>query len=177
MINLLHRCPCSPTISTAMDEQLTLVEQLYKIISVLNETIEQVNKNTITLDGIELDFEDLQKQIEDLETEFNNNLNNLERELLIEINNKITVLKNYVDNNDEYLQEQITNIEIGDIEVYDPTTGILSPIQTVIDNLYNLHREDGITASEFDALELTATEFDSKEITASDFDLKAKELL
>ena len=43
--------------------------------------------------------------------------------------------------------------------VLDPTTGLQSSIQIVIDNIYDQTRTDGISASEFDALQLTAQAF------------------
>ena len=78
---------------------------------------------------------------------------------------------------DEYLQYQIDHFDIGNIVIYDPTTGLESDIQTVIDNIYDQTRDEAITAGEFDALELTATEFDAKEITAFNFDRYSKTLL
>ena len=73
--------------------------------------------------------------------------------------------------------EKINNISIDSIILRDPTTGIFSNIQVVINNLYNTANTDGITASEFDGLELTASVFDSKQITASQFDTSGKSIL
>ena len=177
MIHFIPRVPCSPTLSSAMDEQITLLEQLYCVINTLNKTIEQVNKNTEIIENIDVNFDELKSEIEALEVKFNYELSELERELITLINNNIAVLKNYSDNKDEYLQEQINNIQIGEININDPSTGLNSPLQVVIDNLYDLYRPNPITASEFDLLELSASEFDSKDLTANDFDLNAKILL
>ena len=49
--------------------------------------------------------------------------------------------------------------------------------QTVINNIYELSNKDGLTASEFDALNLTASGFDAYQITAYEFDSQGKTIL
>lgn len=61
--------------------------------------------------------------------------------------------------------------------MHDPFTGEYTFYQNVIYELYNLHRGNPITASEYDALMLTAEVYDSKEITAYNYDDNAKSLL
>jgi hypothetical protein len=78
---------------------------------------------------------------------------------------------------DSILNNKIDNIQIGQIEIYDPTTGTIKPLQDVINDLYSLTNKDGLTASEFDALELTATSFDAYQITAYQFDSEGKTIL
>lgn len=51
----------------------------------------------------------------------------------------------------------------------DPFTGMKALVKDVVMKLYGLHA-GGLTANEFDALELTCEEFDAKETTAFDFD-------
>ena len=101
----------------------------------------------------------------------------LDDELRNLINEEYSVLKEYVDTQDENLQYQIDHFDIGNITLLDPTTGLQSSIQTVIDNIYDQTRSDGISAAEFDALQLTAEGFDEKEITAFNFDQHSKTLL
>lgn len=87
-------------------------------------------------------------------------------------------MKTYVDERDAYLEEKINNISIDSIVLRDPTTGLYSNIQIVINNLYNQSNVDGITAQEFDDLtNLTAYSYDAQEITAIDFDTKSKIIL
>ena len=93
------------------------------------------------------------------------------------VNDEIANLRNYVDSEDALLNERIRQIEIGNIRVYDPSTGLYSPIQIVIDNLYDMGRSNALTASEYDALELSATAYDNYELTARDYDLNGKSLL
>ena len=93
------------------------------------------------------------------------------------INDNFNLLKDYVDYQDNILNEKIDNIQIGLIQIYDPTTGTIEPLQIVINNLYQLTNKDGLTATEFDALDLTATEFDAYQITAYEFDSAGKTIL
>ena len=92
--------------------------------------------------------------------------------------NEVTVeLKDYIDSKVVLLENEIQNLQIGSITLYDPTTGEILPLQEVINNLYGLSNTDGLTASEFDALDLTATNFDAYEITAYEFDSQGKVIL
>ena len=190
MINKLNICNCRThlVIPLAFDESMSYLEQLCGILHKLNETIEQVNYNTEFIEKYQSEYDKLQEQIDELRIEINNfetniteEINNkfieLETRLIDLINNRFNVLKIYIDEEDSKLQNQITDIETGKINVYDPTTGLLSPIQIVIDNIYDIGRTNGITCLEFDNLQLTATGFDNYELTCIEFDTRAKELL
>ena len=61
--------------------------------------------------------------------------------------------------------------------MYDPFTGDYVPLQTVIEELANLHKENPITAEEYDALDITAEDYDALEIGAKDYDFRAKTIL
>ena len=61
--------------------------------------------------------------------------------------------------------------------MHDPFTGDYVFYQNVIYELYNLHRNNPITAQEYDDLQLTAETYDSKELTAFNYDDNAKTLL
>lgn len=60
--------------------------------------------------------------------------------------------------------------------MFSPFTGEIVSLQTVIQNLANLHQNE-LTALEFDELDLTAQEFDNKDLTAYQFDWEGKILL
>ena len=53
--------------------------------------------------------------------------------------------------------------------MYSPFTGLLTPIKRIIEQLAALH-QNGITAGDFDALQITAGDFDALQISAYDFD-------
>ena len=174
-------------------ESLTYEEQILWLQKYLNEMLEWLTKLQEDFDNIDLNFEELEQKITTLQSEVNSItvllntkaskeeldtvINNLETELKALIQSDYEVLKEYVDTQDEYLQYQIDHFDIGNIKIYDPTTGLLENIQTVIDNIYDQTRDEAITASEYDALELTATVYDAKEITAFNFDRYSKTIL
>lgn len=178
----------SKTLPLAFDESLSYLEELYAILHKLNETIEQVNKNTEVaehyeellvqieeeVNRLEEDYEEFKTSIEqEIDTKFET----LRNELIYMIDNQIAVIRYQLQEVYNELNTKIDNVIAGDINVYDPTTGQYSPIQTVINNLFDMNRNDAISTSEFDALELSATEFDEKELTAFDFDVYGKTLL
>lgn len=176
------------TLPLAFDESLSYLEMLCATLDKLNETIEQVNKNTEVSEHYEEMLEEITAKVDELEREYNEFKITIEQEiderfilisnqLTVYIENQIAVIRYEIDQKYNELNNKIDEIVAGDINVYDPTTGETSPIQVVINNLYDMNRTNAITATEFDGLELTATEFDSYEITAFNFDTNAKEIL
>ena len=152
-----------------------------KIIDENNkEIVKQINDLKDYVDEYLVDIDEVKADIENLKTAVvtnANNINALKSYTDNLVNNNYNIIKTYVDNAVSDINTRIDNIEIGAIEVYDPTTGVLSPLQIVINNLYQAGNNNGITAGDFDALELTATNFDNKQITALDFDQNGAELL
>ena len=61
--------------------------------------------------------------------------------------------------------------------MYNPFTGIYSPVRDVVKQLAELHRTGAITAQAYDLLALSAEEYDDKEITAYNYDFDAVNLL
>lgn len=174
-------------------ESLTYEEQILWLQKYVNDMLEWLTKLQEDFDNIDLNFEELEEKITELRSnltdlsnlvdtkaskeELNTSITSLENELRDLITSNYNILKEYIDTQDEYLQYQIDHFDIGNIKIYDPTTGLEEDIQTVIDNIYDQTRTEAITASEFDALLLSATEFDGKEITAFNFDRYGKTLL
>lgn len=179
-------------IPLAFNESMSYLEQLYAILKSLNETIDIVNKHSEFIESYESQYEYLQEQINeiniklnsilsDIDTRFNEinrELNHTITELRRELNDLIisnyNTLKNYVDEKDEYLEDLIRNISIENIILRDPTTGLESNIQIVINNLFNVATPNGITAKGFDDYQGTAKSFDDREITAYTFDTSSK---
>lgn len=69
---------------------------------------------------------------------------------------------------------KLLNYPDPDTHMIDPFSGELNLIKNVVMELYGLHM-GGLTAAEFDALDLTAEEFDAKEVTAFEFDFFGRE--
>lgn len=178
----------SRTIPLAFDESLSYLEELSAILYKLNEVIAQVNAYPDLLEQYEQYLIEIRQEVGRLEIEFEDFKSSTISDIDIRFSQLSTQMYNSIDTQFriiEYnlglaldnLQEQIDDIVAGDIKVHDPTTGLLSPIQVVIDNIYDMNRNNAITASEFDGIELTATAFDAIEITAFNFDTNGKELL
>lgn len=94
-----------------------------------------------------------------------------------EILNKTNTTVNILSQDLSVSEQQIVIIYRQVNEIRDPTTGLRSPIQVVVDNLYALHREGAITAQEYSDLGLTAAEYANKGLTAFEYNTRAKELL
>ena len=140
-----------------IQEQILLIKEEYNNLS------NKVNKNA--------------QDIINLDSKFTNAINNLDSTLRELINTNFNTLKDYVDYNDNILNNKIDNISTTGIMAYNPTNGLLEPLQKVLNDIAQLTNQDGLTASEFDALELTATGFDAYEITAYEFDSQGKIIL
>ena len=175
-------------ISVDPKDMMTDVEFLLGVLKKLNEVIAQTNKNTEFIDKysgkieeIEAEVAALRQEMTDFETEINASITLQFAEIKVELQSMIattlTEARAYTDAVASQLEQEIQDISIGQISVFDPTTGIYSPLQIVIDNLYSSARTDALTATEYDALELTATAYDAYELTASEYDQSAKSLL
>lgn len=175
-------------ISVDPKDMMTDVEFLLGVLKKLNEVIAQTNKNTEFIDKysgkieeIEAEVAALRTEMTDFETEINASITLQFAEIKVELQSMIattlTEARAYTDAVASQLEQEIQDISIGQISVFDPTTGIYSPLQIVIDNLYSSARTDALTATEYDTLELTATAYDAYELTASEYDQSAKSLL
>lgn len=175
-------------ISVDAKDMMTDVEFLLGVLKKLNETILQVNKNTQFIEDysgkieeIEAELVSLRQEMTDFENEVNQSIAIQFADIKINLQAMIaTALQQanaYTDGRFALLEAEIQDILVGQITVYDPTTGLISPLQTVIDNLYDSGRDGALTASEYDALELTATAYDAYQLTAVEYDSNGKALL
>ena len=114
---------------------------------------------------------------DDITNQINTEFANIKLELQSMISTALIQANAYTDSVAARLENEINEISIGQITLFDPTTGIYSPLQIVVDNLYNSSRENALTASEYDGLELTATSYDGYALTASEYDQNGKTLL
>lgn len=186
-------------ISTDYQDNLTYVEYLLGILKKLNEVIVQTNSNTSfieeydgRIEAVEREIALLRAEMTEFESGIDTKFQNLENELLatidqrlVEIRSELITLitvyraeaKAYTDQQIANVEEEINNILLGQIQVHDPTTGLTADLQTVINNIYDSTREEALTATEYDALELTATTYDGYEITAFNYDQYGKTIL
>jgi chromosome segregation ATPase len=175
-------------ISVDPKDMMTDVEYLLGILKKLNEMIAQLNSNTKFIEEYTGKIEEIEAEIISLRTEMNEFEDEVNQSITLQfaqiklelqsmINTALIQANAYTDSVAAQLEEEINEISIGQISLFDPTTGIYSPLQIVVDNLYNAGRNNALTASEYDELELTATVYDSEELTATEYDQSGKTLL
>lgn len=159
---------------------LGILKKMNEVISVINQHDEFINEFNTKYQELLTDFDELRSEFDALEAQITASVQAQLDTFETEVRDLITATQNYLiaytDSAEARLQAQIEAIQIGDINVIDPTTGVLSPIQTVINNLAGAGA-DSITASEYDALDLTATAYDGYQLSAYDYDFSAKSLL
>ena len=176
------------SIPLAFDESLSYIEELSAILNKLNEVITQTNENTYFIEHYQDEYEEIRKEMdqllidvnerfEEIEDSLESKFNQLTSQVISLINDNYTILKNYIDEKYDELDYKIDHISIDSIVLRDPTTGLFSNIQIVVNNLFSTLVVDALTCTEFDALELTATGFDAYDITAYEFDTQGKTIL
>lgn len=175
-------------ISVDPKDMMTDVEYLLGILKKLNSMIAQINANTKFIEEYSGKIEEIEAEILSLRTEMNEFEAEINQSITLQfaqikldlqsmINTTLIQANAYTDSVAARIEEEIEQISIGQISLFDPTTGFYSPLQIVVDNLYNASRNDALTASEYDGLELTATAYDAEELTARDYDQSGKTLL
>ena len=179
-------------ISVDPKDMMTDVEFLLGVLKKLNEVIAQTNSNTEFINNyagkieeIEAEVAALRDEMTSFEQEINDSIALQFAEIKVELQSMIATTlvqaKAYTDSVAAQLEQEIQEISIGQISVFDPTTGLYSPLQIVIDNLYTLGRTDALTATEYDELDdgepLTATAYDAYALTAYEYDNNGKSLL
>ena len=175
-------------ITTNVQNNLTYAEFLLGVLKQLNKTIDVVNEHTDFIDNYAGQIEEMQAELAqfkeewkqykiDLNASITQQLSDFETAIRGELAGQLAQIRAYVDVQDEALKDYIDNVALGQIQVYNPATGELQDLQTVINSLFDAGRENAITASEYDALELTATYYDGQEISAYDYDTAGKTLL
>lgn len=175
-------------ISVDPKDMMTDVEYLLGILKKLNTMIAQLNSNTKFIEEYSGKIEEIEAEVASLRQE----MSEFEEQVLNDVNERFATLKvelqamiatalvqanAYTDAMGARLEQEIQEISLGQIVIYDPTTGVMSPLQTVIDNLYGSTREEALTATEYDALQLTATAYDAYDITAFNYDKYGKTIL
>lgn len=168
---------------------LTDYQLMCNIFKYLDDEIKKVDEKYSglfeTVSKLEEDFNSLvvevKREIETAKTEILNDVDfkmeqNYNRVLNL-LNQYQVVFQAYVDSQIQQVNQRIDEIEVGAINIYNPLTGTIDPIQTVIDDMYNSLRYNAITCTEYDGLELTATTYDGYMITAQNFDLNGKSIL
>lgn len=175
-------------LSSDYTNNITYTEFLLGIMKKINEIIVDVNKaNEFIADysgkieQLEIELAEIKNEIAEqydtITAETDAKLTALLEQVQLLIYACLNEAKAYTNVQINRLQDQIDDIVIGQISVYDPTTGAYVGLQTALNNIYDSTRENAITATDYDALELTATSYDGYEITAFEYDNNGKEIL
>lgn len=175
-------------ISVDPKDMMTDVEFLLGVLKKLNEVIAQTNSNTEFINNYSGKIEEIEAEVASLRqemTQFEQDVQatiatrfaEIKVELQSMVATALTEANAYTDSVANRLESEIQEISIGAISLFDPTTGIYSPLQVVIDNLYNASRENALTATEYDGLELSATAYDAYQLSAVEYDQNGKTLL
>lgn len=179
----------TPILPLVYDDTLSYYEQLCKFASKLNELVDGLNNfNENVEDMVDSKISILKEYVDnenkkqdDITTEkFNdvyNFINNKINEIYTYINNGDTILKNYIDNEIKKLKEWVNEAVLGNIIIYDPTTGYKNPLETVLSHIYDALRYWGINCYQFDSANITCDYFDNKNMTALEFDTKSLEII
>lgn len=107
-------------------------------------------------------------------------------QLKAEVRQEIATFYEVMQANNEYVFEYVENRldefinslpDITTVYVYNPYRGMVTDLQTAINDLYSIACIWGLTAEQYDSLQLTATEYDSLSLTAAQFDTMGYKLL
>ena len=138
---------------------------------------------------IELLTTEVREAIAGLDTQFANLTREIRSELVqikLEVNQAMAQLDQRIIDNNEFLFDYVENTldqfihdfpEIIGIQVFNPMRGMYTDLQTAINDLYDASCIYGLTAIQFDTLDLTAQEFDDHDLTAREFDQYGYNLL
>lgn len=114
---------------------------------------------------------DILNEMEQLKAEVRREINNFYN--VMQANN--TYMINWVENR---IEEFINSLpEILTVQVYNPYRGEVTDIQIAINDLYEVASIWGLTAQQYDSLDLTAEEYDNLDLTAREYDTLGYKLL
>lgn len=175
-------------ITTNWQNNVTYAEFLLGVLKKLNSMIETVNEHSEFIDNYSGEIEEMKAELVafraewrqytiDTNASITRQINDFKAEVYGELTAQLTQIRSYIDVQDEALKDYIDQVALGQIMVYNPATGMQQDLQTVINSLFDVSREDALTASEYDGLELTATYYDGQNISAYDYDVAGKTLL
>lgn len=193
-MNLNDLIPLKPLnfdiVPSVYDNNFSFLEELIEISKRVNSILEYLKEFNIEEieKYVDSQINELKIYIDNQDEQLLSEFNGIIRKVYIDMNELSNNLKNYTDSQiitvinyvnsvKNEIEEQIQSIVVGNISVFNPTSGRVEPLDKVLNDIYNTFRTSAITCIEFDELLLSASSFDSKNITAIDFDLYGKDLL
>lgn len=166
-------------------DALTDYELISKIFEHFENEIKEIDEKYADILSIREDFNKFKLEIEQEFTTFEARINEqVDAKLTQNYSQIVSLLSDYqilfnseLESLRQDLEAEIQSIELGNVIAYNPTNGEYENVSKVIMDVYDVLRNNAITCTEFDGLELTATEFDAIEITAYNFDVNGKTIL
>ena len=158
-----------------------VIDNINTIAIMINDYDEQFASINNQINTINSQIEEINNYFsvfrEEINTNVQNQLNVLYSQVVTLMNDYQTIFNNQINNLRSDLEAEIERVELGDVKAYNPTNGEIENISKVIMDVYDILRYNAITVNEFEALELTATEYDALEISAYNFDVNGKTFL
>lgn len=161
----------------AEEQAAAFAEQTAKLDRAIQEMKAEVTQEILKL------REDVATAIADFQTQFNQMKAQVEAEitsLRILINQEIVRLNETLEVNNAYIRQYVEDridqfindfpTMINMVPVYNPVRGDMTSLQQAINDLYDVARVYGLTAEQYDSLNLTAKAYDDKELTAMEYD-------
>lgn len=121
------------------------------------------------------EFNAIKAQIEAELANMKRQINELAYELEVAIGAFREEMVSYIDERFDLFLQNLPDYE--HLMVYNPIRGYQTTVQIAINDLYSACNFWGLTAKEFDSLELTCQEFESYELTCHEFDTLGYKLL
>lgn len=159
------------TVIPKVNENIILTNSLVTEFAEVKELVDKAEKDVAVLTQQVLDLTaELARQIAEAKDYTDTEIDSLSAFLQNMISTRINTLDAKLDSEVARLDDKIEHYPISNVIVQNSIRGYETAIQVYLDDITNLLRRGGITASEYDAIELTATEYDAKEITAYRYD-------
>ena len=158
-------------------------EQQAEFDELKRETEATISREVARLENlVNTAIQSLENEFNRLLTEVTIKINSLEAEIqraIISLNNQLEANNQFifawVENR---LQEFIDSFpEIVTISVYNPVRGEITDIQVAVNDLYSIASPYGLTAEQYDSLQLSAEEYDNYDLTAREYDQYGYKLL
>ena len=149
-------------------------------ISAQNEAITALRNDTnAKIDSYKTEiFDALDEKQKEIYAYVEAELLRLKTDITTQVSLQLSFLRRLIDGHDKNvlsivdakLIEFLGKIPTGTQLVINPTSGTIDTLQETLYDMYDYYRVDGLTAQQYDALELTAEAYDAQGLTAYEYD-------
>lgn len=156
-------------------------------IDAQNEAITALRNDTnAKIDSYKTEiFDALDEKQKEIYTHVEAELLRLKTDITTQVSLQLSFLRRLIDQHDKNvlsivdakLIEFLGKIPTGTQLVINPTSGTIDTLQETLYDMYDYYRVDGLTAQQYDALELTAEAYDAQGLTAYEYDFYSMRML